>query len=91
MTDDQSYRPLIRIGGNPNPDVAWLQAEVDRLGVTHAQNWRGDVRKIFSKLNRKSVPLNHAAGGPQRWEYARIGSLGILVDGDEDPVAAEAS
>jgi hypothetical protein len=38
MTDDQSYRPLIRIGGNPNPDAARLQEEADRLGITHAQD-----------------------------------------------------
>lgn len=94
MTDDQSYRPLIRIGGNPNPDAARLQEEADRLGITHAQDIRGDVRRIFSKLNRRSVPLNSAGAGPQRWAYSRVSSLGVVEDvaGTEDgPAAAEAS
>ncbi|MDN6438356.1 MAG: hypothetical protein L0K27_02685 [Corynebacterium nuruki] len=94
MHDDESYHPRIRLGGFPNPDVDWLQSEADRLGITHAQDIRGDVRRIFSKLNRKSVPLNSAGAGPQRWAYSRVSSLGVVEDvaGTEDgPAAAEAS
>lgn len=75
------YRPLIRITGVPD-DFDKLQAQVDASGVTHVRDTRGQVFKIFSKLNRRSVSLNTASAGPERRPYNRVESLGVL---DEIP------
>lgn len=69
--------------GNIHPgDVDRMQAAVDRHGLTHCQALDGKVWKIFSQLNQKSVPLNHAGGPhlPQRLPYNRVESIGRLIE-----------
>lgn len=88
---EQTYRPMIRLGGNPNPNVDQVQDQVDALGVTHACSISGDVQQIHRKLNRRSVRLDSAGLGPQRWEWDRVSSLGVMADGtDGDAGASDA-
>ncbi len=67
-------------------DVEKMQAVIDRHGLTHCQALDGKVWKIFSQLNQKSVPLNHAGSPhlPQRLPYHRVESIGRLVEEERD-------
>lgn len=74
------FIPLIINGANQNPPLERIQAEADRLGVTHVRSNSGQVEKIFSKLNRRSVSLNNGGNGTPRWPWSRVGALGTLAE-----------
>lgn len=95
MTHPQ-YVPLIEApaddGGFAVVNVVTLQEQVDELEVTHVRTRQGKVWKIFSLLNKKSVPLNNAGDGPQRVNFSTVESFGVLraaevVLADEGPEA----
>ncbi len=76
------YVPLIEApaddGGFAVVNVVTLQEQVDELEVTHVRTRQGKVWKIFSLLNKKSVPLNNAGDGPQRVNFSTVESFGVL-------------
>lgn len=73
------FIPLIINSGNPRPPLEWMQAECNRLGVTHVRSNSGQVEKVL-KLNKASVGLNNAGQGAQRWPWSRVGALGTLAE-----------
>lgn len=67
----------------PALDLSALREAVKDGRITHVQDTRGRVEKIFA-LNKASVSLNTAASSTSvRWPYARVNALGVLADTDE--------
>lgn len=86
-----TYQPLIGTEGLDFDEGATRQSVEDAIvtkGATHVRTTSGDVWKIFTKLNKKSVPLNNAGRGPQRIGYAKVESFGVLIDDDEQPAGS---
>lgn len=55
-----------------------LEATITEQGITHVRSTKGEVFKIFGRLNKKSVPLNTAASATsQRLAFAKVESFGI--------------
>ena len=81
-----TYQPLIGAEGLDFDEGATRQSVEDAIvtqGATHVRTTSGDVWKIFTKLNKKSVPLNNAGNGPQRIGYAKVESFGALTEDAE--------
>lgn len=76
----QHYQQLITVDALDLTDTDAATAKLQELGATHVETTDGDVYKIFSRLNRKSVPLNHAAQGPQRLTFNKVASFGTMTD-----------
>ena len=93
MTEPQ-YVPILEApaddGGFSTVNVVTLQEQVDELEVTHVRTRQGKVWKIFSLLNKKSVPLNNAGDGPQRVNFSSVESFGVLgtPEGEEETAQA---
>lgn len=60
--------------------VERVQTVIERAGLTHVETTSGDVWKIHQRLNKKSVPLNHAGEGPQRIPFTKVKSFGVIDD-----------
>lgn len=65
-----------------SPDIEDLQGDLDRNHITHLRTRRGEVWRIGSRLNRRSVPLNDASAPPSktRVQFAQVESFGIMLD-----------
>lgn len=89
------YIPLIEApatdGGFSNVNVITLQEQLHEHdpAITHIRTKQGKVWKIFTLLNKKSVPLNHAGDGPQRVNFTSVGSFGVLGDPENTATAAD--
>lgn len=78
------YAPVII--PEADPDVASLQEDITRHRVTHVKDRAGNVYRIFDRLNKKSVPLNHVdGGGPPRIPYSKVESFGRMIDPAPQP------
>jgi hypothetical protein len=79
-----TYIPLIVNNQHPNPDVEYLQKQINSIGATHVRDLKGRVEKIFHQLNQKSVSLNTVSVSPQRWPYRLVKDFGVLSEAEED-------
>lgn len=87
MTEAQ-YVPLIEApatdGGFSNVNVITLQEQLDHHEVTHVRTKQGKVWKVFTQLNKKSVPLNNGGDGPQRVNFGSVESFGVMATPGEE-------
>lgn len=88
------YVPLLdatSIDFTNDDERAGVEKTVSQAGITHIEDDRGDIRKIFGRLNKKTVPLNNAGDGPQRLTFNKVKSFGKMEEGEEEPVEVEHS
>lgn len=90
----ETYLPILK----PPPGQTFAEVNVISLqetihehdpAITHVRTKQGKVWKIFTLLNKKSVPLNHAGDGPQRVNFTSVESFGVLGDPENTATAAD--
>lgn len=75
-----------------NPDErAGVEKTITQAEITHIEDDRGDIRKIFGRLNKKTVPLNNAGDGPQRLAFDKVKSFGKMEEREEKTAEVEHS
>lgn len=87
-----SYEPKISMSGldMDNPiDFSNIRDKIQSGELTHIQDRKGNVWRIFDRLNKKSVPLNHASDGPQRLPFAQVSSFGVSTTPDHSVATEE--
>ena len=59
---------------------AGVEKTITQAEITHIEDERGDIRKIFGRLNKKTVPINNDGDGPQRIAFGKIKSFGKMKE-----------
>lgn len=76
---DPLFVEAIRILGQEPADIPTTDVLIKAKGCTHVRARNGRIYRIFSGLNRKSVPLNTGGIGPQRLTWPQVESFGYFA------------
>ena len=77
------YVPLLdatSIDFTNDDERAGVEKTITQAGITHIEDDRGDIRKIFGRLNKKTVPLNNGGDGPQRITFDKVKTFGTMEE-----------
>lgn len=82
------YVPLLdatSIDFTNDTERAGVEKTITQAGITHIEDDRGDIRKIFGRLNKKTVPLNNGGDGPQRLAFDKVKTFGAMEEKKAEP------